>query len=721
MRLKSSPLLPGFCFAVLFALFVVGTIYFTMLWATERSDDASIVRQDRLVGLAVNKMQASVAHDQESVTVWDDAVQRVAAGDSDWIDANLGRWMHSYFGHDQAFIVGPDDSLVYGFSIDQPNARAAYATVSQAAGKLVVSLRNRLTSADASGVTDHTLSIGETDIFRLNDRPAIVSVKPIISDTGDLSQAPGQEFMHIAVRYLDGDFATSLGQEYLFKDMKFEWSRGDSRRISSFPVQSKSGAVVGYFTWKPFRPGKAVLRATEPALSVGAIAILGAAIGLVLALQRRSWRLRESQKELLRLAHHDPLSGLPNRASFAAMVTSTLAICDAAVLFLDLDRFKQVNDTLGHATGDRLICQVAARLSATAEAAVMVARMGGDEFTMIVPGNNINTIEALAESLIAAIRQPFDIDGQPILIGLSIGIAFSAGGPSDSADVLRRADIALYQAKATGRNRYVIFGPQMDEMIKSRRELEYDLRSALKERRQIEVHYQPIFGANEGQLLGVEALARWRHPARGLVPADIFIQIAEDSGLIADLGEQVLTSALKDAARWPNLSLSVNASALELRDRDYGRRVTDLLERLSFDPTRLEIEITESAILEDEEACRSNIDFLRERGVRFALDDFGTGFSSFGRLQKLAFDRIKIDRSFVDGCGTVAKNEAILEAIINLAHAQGMHTTAEGIETDAQKKRLRELGCDALQGFLLSRPVGPQSIDTLYLPAEQEA
>ncbi|KRB49258.1 diguanylate cyclase [Rhizobium sp. Root708] len=720
MRLKSSPLLVGFSLAVLFAAFVMGTIYLTMFWATDRSDRAAIVRQDRLVELAVSKMQASIAHDQESATVWDDAVERVTAHDRDWLDANLGRWMHSYFGHDQAFIVGPDDRLVYGFSIDQADETRAYVAVSGAAQELIGPLRKRLAANDTSGVTDHTLSIGEVDVFRISDRPAIVSVKPIMSDTGNIIQAAGREYLHVAVRYLDGDFATSLGQEYFFKDMRFAMSAGDNPLLRSFPVSSKSGVVIGYFTWRPFRPGHMALRATEPILTVGCAIILCAATGLVFALQRRSRRLRESQSELLRLAHHDPLSGLPNRAAFTAMVSKTLANCDATILFLDLDRFKQVNDTLGHAVGDRLICHVAQRLCATAKTALMVSRMGGDEFTMIVPGTDLAAIERLAESLIGAIRQPFDIDGQPIAIGLSIGIAFSADGSSDGIDVLRRADIALYQAKATGRNRFVIFGAQMDQMMKARRELEYDLRSALKDRCQIEVHYQPIFGAREGQLLGVEALARWRHPTKGFVQPDVFIQIAEEAGLITQLGEQVLTIALADAVSWPGLSLSVNASALELRDEDYGRRVGDIIDRFSFDPTQLEIEITESAILEDEAACRDNIEVLRGRGVQFALDDFGTGFSSFGRMQKLDVDRIKIDRCFVEGCGTVGSNEAIVQAMINLAHAQGMRATAEGIETDVQRNRLRELGCDALQGFLLSRPVGSDKIGDIYRQAEEK-
>lgn len=714
MPVKKSSLVLNLALSLLCAVLIMGAIYGTMLWATDRSDQAAIHRQNRLVELVVAKGKDAIAHDQESATVWDDAVRRVAQHDREWIDSNLGRWMHSYFGHDGAFVVGPKGELVYGFSDDEPDEAKAYASVSGAAGKLIDNLRKRLAEQDATGVNDHTLSIGESDIVRINGRPAILSVKPVVSDTGDLQVAASQQYLHVAVRYLDGEFATAMGREYLFTDMRFDWvvDEGDTR--SYLPVKSRSGEPIGFFSWVPFMPGRAALRATEPALMVGGLLILLGTAGFVFALQRRSRRLKESQGELMRLAHHDALSGLPNRASFNAIVATTLGRSDAAVLFLDLDRFKQVNDTLGHAIGDQLIREVASRLKATAGSEVTVARMGGDEFTILIASTTPDEVEVLADKLIAAIRQPFNIDGQPIMIGLSIGVAFSSGGKMDATDVLRRADIALYQAKATGRNRFAIFGSQLDEMIKTRRELEYDLRFALKEREQIEVHYQPIFSAATSDLIGVEALSRWRHPTKGLVPPDVFIAIAEETGLIGQLGELVLATALEAAKRWPTLSLAVNSSALELRDAGFALRVTAALEKAHFDPARLEIEITESSVLEDEEACQRNIDALRKLGVRFALDDFGTGFSSFGRLQRVAVDRIKIDRCFVSGSPDMTGNEAIVQAMINLAHAQGMKTTAEGIETNEQRAWLQALGCDELQGYLLSKPVEPHSIDDLY-------
>jgi diguanylate cyclase (GGDEF)-like protein len=698
------------CFGV-----IVGAVYGTMTWAASKADETAIQRQDSLVSLVVSKMQERIAHDQESATVWDDAITKVREGDREWIDANLGSWMHTYFGHDAAFVIGSANDLIYGFSDVDANPEKAYSTVSLKVRDLIEDLRGRLAAGDTSGLSRTMLSIGETDIVSINGSPAIVSIKPIISDSGEIQDIPGKQPLHIALRYLDTDFAQSLGADYLFAEMRFAWARDDAGR-RYFPLASRDRIAMGYFSWRPFLPGTAVLQATKPALVLGAVLVAGALAGLVVLLQGRADRLRKSQGELFYLAHHDPLSGLQNRAAFKAEVEKTLATSEAAVLFLDLDRFKQINDTLGHPVGDRLIIDVAARLKSAVSEGAMVARIGGDEFTILVPASTSVVVEQLAEQLIAVIRQPFEIDGQPILIGLSIGIAFSSAG-TDARDVMRRADIALYSAKSTGRNRYVIFGAHMEEMVKTRRDLEQDLREALDSRTQIEVHYQPVYAAENSHLMGVEALARWRHPVKGLVQPDIFIPIAEEAGLIDRLGEQILLTALADAKKWPCLSVAVNASAVELRSDTYALRVAAALERANFDPKRLEIEITESAVLGNEDACRRNINSLRQLGVGFALDDFGTGFSSFGRLQQLDVDRIKIDRCFVAGYGTNS-NDGIVQAMISLAHAKGLKITAEGIETNEQKAWLCALGCDDLQGYLLSKPVLPEMISDMYNRAQ---
>lgn len=702
---------------ILIAVGLSLALYATLRWSSHQSDLISSARQKQLVNLIVSKLHANIAHDQESSTVWDDAVEAVQNGvDTKWLDNNLGKWMHTYFGHDGAFILSPKREAVYAFLVNEPNA-SAYNIVKSASEPLAQKLQKRLAAGDTTGVNDKVLSIGESDFALIAGRPAIVSVKPIVSDTGDITIPSGQEFLHVAVRYLDSDFLTQLAEDYQFDDLQF--SRGedfhDGRSYAE--IRSASGDVLGYFAWRPFQPGSAVIDETTPMLLGVGISVLAIMVLLGIVIWKRSVHLRASQAQLAHLAHNDVLTGLPNRATFAKRLTKMLADSDRshanAVLYLDLDRFKEVNDTLGHPVGDQLIIQVSARLQEIAGPDTLVARLGGDEFTAAIRIVSQQDVEQLCNRFITAIRQPFAINGQPILIGLSIGVALGNGHEIDAMELTRKADIALYHAKAAGRNRFAIFGAHMDEMVRSKRDLERDLRDAIKSPDQIEVHYQPVFTAADHKLKGVEALVRWRHPVKGIISPEVFIPVAEDTRLIEVLGEKVLKEACAAAVKWDGLEIAVNASAIELRSESYSARVIAILAKAGLDPKRLEIEITETSLADSSGNCERNISALRSIGVRFALDDFGTGFSSFGRLQRLHVDRIKIDKCFVDGFGKPGGNEEIVKAMIGLAHAKGLATTAEGIETKEQNTILREMGCDDLQGYLLSKPLPEAKISEM--------
>lgn len=695
-------------------------LYLALTWSARQSDHLAQERQSQLVTLIVSNMQAGIAHDQESASVWDDAVRIVMnqTPDREWLENNLGQWMQTYFQHDGAFIVSPKDDILLGFLDGQTDRHAAYARIADVVRPLIGKLRSRLARQDDTGVDDHVLSIGESDIGSIGSRPAIISLKPIISDSGKIEQVPGEEFIHIAVRFLDGSFLDKIGRDYLFENLHF--TRIDAVRDSQSraPLRTASGTLIGYLTWTPFRPGTAVLSNATPFLAGGA-ALLLVLTGLLGALAwRRSYHLIRSRRQLEHMAHSDGLTSLPNRASFSRHLGSVLAkrrpADTIAVLYLDLDRFKEVNDTLGHFIGDALLVEVAARLKETIGQSVgIVARVGGDEFTVAVTTADVEAIERLCEALVAAIRRPLVIEGHPITIGLSAGVAIAAEDCRDASELTRKADIALYHAKAAGRNRYAIFGTHMDELVRARREMEQDLRMALEGSQQINVHYQPVYSAKDQVLKGVEALVRWRHPQKGSIPPDIFIPVAEETRLIEPLGELVLREACSAAMHWPDLTVAVNASAIELRNETYAMRVLSILHATGLDPKRLEIEITESALADNSGHCERNIASLRVIGIRFALDDFGTGFSSFGRLQSLDVDRIKIDKCFVDGFGKPGGNEEIVRAMIKLAQAKGLRTTAEGIETAEQNAVLQRLGCDDVQGYLLSRPMPAEAIDAM--------
>ncbi|RVP82170.1 EAL domain-containing protein [Sinorhizobium meliloti] len=699
------------------AMALMGGIYLAVRWSAQQSDAVAVKRQQHLVELVISKMQGSIAHDQESVTVWDDAVRKVSQEwDPRWVDSNLGSWMNSYFRHDGAFVISPDRKPLYAFLAGQTNEQEAFSEIGPEAMPLIAKLQERLAAGDEGGTSEQVLSIGESDLVRIGGRPAIISVKPIVSDTGDIVQEPGREYLHLAARFLDGDFLTHLGDDYGFEDLRFSVLPELGRQRSYAPIVSSSRETIGYFSWLPFRPGADVMKATAPVLLVAGALLFALTSALSVVLRRRSRRLQESQAELDHLARHDPLTGLANRASFnrlLARVVATSTIDQAnALLYLDLDRFKQVNDTLGHPVGDRLMVEVAKRLKETAAGAA-ISRIGGDEFTIIVARTRQDEVEKLCDALIAAIRRPFEIDGQPILIGLSIGVAVATGNDADPIEITRKADIALYHAKSAGRNRYAVFGPHMDELIRTKRDLEQDLRAALDAGNQLEVFYQPVYSAQSHEISSLEALIRWRHPSKGPIAPDAFVPLAETAGLIDRLGAFVLKEACSTAREFPGLDIAVNVSAVELAQRHYAAQVLSLLRQFGIEPSRLELEITETALLDEAGVCEKNITALREFGVKFALDDFGTGFSSFGRLQRLEVDRIKIDRSFVHAFDRPGGGVAVVQSIVGIAHAKGLRITAEGVETEEQSEILRKLGCDELQGFHLSRPMSKNSLRQL--------
>ena len=418
------------------------------------------------------------------------------------------------------------------------------------------------------------------------------------------------------------------------------------------------------------------------------------------------------------LALHDPMTELPNRELLCQRLDQVLAGVRrrdsmTAVLIVDLDRFKSVNDTLGHAAGDRLIRLCSRRLEACVREVDTVARLGGDEFALIQVGvEGPGQAQALCSRLLAALVEPFELDGHEIIVTASIGVALAPGDAEEPGRLLQYADVALYRAKEEGRNTFRFFEPEMDGRLQARRALERDLRTALM-RAELEVHYQLQVDALGQEPVGVEALARWNHPERGWVPATDFIPVAEETGLILQLGEQVLRTACAQAANWPKVRLSVNLSPVQFRHGDLVGLVRRVLQESGLEARRLELEITERVLLADMGAALATLERLRGLGVRIAMDDFGTGYSSFSYLQKFPFDTIKIDRSFVAAIETRSEAHAIVRAVVGLGRSLGMRTCAEGVETAAQLAFLKAEGCDEVQGYYLARPLPASEIARL--------
>jgi diguanylate cyclase (GGDEF)-like protein len=429
---------------------------------------------------------------------------------------------------------------------------------------------------------------------------------------------------------------------------------------------------------------------------------------------------RKAEAKASHLASHDALTNLPNRRLLKQHIDVSLndSQADCAVLCVDLDRFKAVNDTLGHAGGDALLVEVTKRLSQCVRAGDTVGRLGGDEFVILIANvKGQGDAATLAQRVVTEIRKPFDILGHSVLIGASVGVAMAPSDGNNPDRLIKSADMALFEAKREGRGCYRFFEPRLEQQVLERQALEIDLRQALAGQ-QFELYYQPVFAARQRKLVGFEALIRWNHPTRGRVSPLDFIALAEELGLITQMGDWIINEACRKAASWPgDLIVAVNVSARQFVNHDLYSVVTQALSDNGLPPSRLEIEITESALMESDAEIASVLQRLKQHGVGIAMDDFGTGYSSLAYLRRFHFTKVKIDRSFIGGLATETQSIAIVRAIIALCKSLNIVVTAEGVETEVQADILRLENCDYLQGFLLGRPTPTQDLHASFFAA----
>jgi diguanylate cyclase (GGDEF)-like protein len=547
-------------------------------------------------------------------------------------------------------------------------------------------------------------------IVSVDGRPAVVAGMTIVPNI-DMSLLKGTPNLLLSVTYIDEEFVSQIGRSLLLPDLALGPKPEEDVAVVSEPFISDDGVSAGYLSWTTRQPGRVLLTIILPLVVFGVLLTGLLSRTMLGRLKRASAALSQREFEARHEAKHDALSGLPNRVHMIERIekflTSYIARRNgqrALAAYIDIDRFKDINDTLGHETGDQLIKAVAQRLDTRLRPHDFLARFGGDEFVILCAPAGPEAGTVLAERIHQAFASPFAIRGQSIRVTASVGLAVAPDNGTTADELMRHADIALYEAKSQGRDRAVFFSNEMAEQVEHRRSVELDLRAAL-DNEELDLHYQPIISCDTGAVTGVEALLRWHHPLYGSMPPAEFIPIAENAGLLPEIGEWVLGRAMMDSKRWPQLQVAVNLSPVQFRHVDLETMLRQLIVKHAIDPSRFVLEITEGVLLESTDRVSKVLAAIRDMGFKTALDDFGTGYSSLSYLCNFQFDTIKIDRSFISNMSRVDSSKTIVKSVVTLGRGLGMDIVAEGIETEYEAIMMARFGCTEMQGFYFSRPL----------------
>ncbi len=712
------------------ALFAA-TLLAVIAYAGWSANQTAVERERTLVENALNRSIARNLDEQKSIAWWDDAIIHSRKGKMDlaFLDANFGYFLTETYGHQEVYILDEQDKPIYAFTDEARQNPEVYGihkadlepVVLGARRQPTIELRQRpdlfergnqgykflaaaLTKASWSG---HIIMVG--------GKPAVASAITILPNQ-DMALMPETPKLLVSVRYIDDAFFGEIGRTLLLPELALAHKKTSTAGAVSEPFQTDDYKLSGYLQWQTKQPGRPILQLILPLTALGLLAAAAHFAAMFRRLQAASKDLADREANAQFTARHDDLSGLPNRLFFSERLSAALAPSEfktAIFAYIDVDRFKDVNDTLGHRAGDALIQSVGARLRASLAPDDLLARFGGDEFAVLRAANDVGEAERLIQRIESAFDDLYEIESQLIRITASVGIAHATPGGISPEELMRRADIALYRAKSQGRDQAVIFSREMGLEVEERRAIELDLRKALKSGEQLALHYQPIVSAGSQDIIGAEALLRWNHPTRGAIAPSTFVPIAEDSGLMPTLGEWILEQSLRDARRWPNLEIAINLSPVQIRHMDLPATLRRLLNRHEVDPRRIVLEITEGVLLEDNERSQETLAALRAMGFKTSLDDFGTGYSSLAYLCRFEFDKIKIDRSFITGQTRNAASRTIIQAVATLGRGLGLSVVAEGVETEADALMIKHLGCTEMQGYLFSKAIPADAFDQL--------
>lgn len=710
--------------ATIVVMVVCALIGILWIWALQ-TDQAGRVREENLVRIGIEHLLKENTRRMAPTTFSEEAVKRLDAGDMDWVRTRFGEHYISTLGYDWSFIMDASATPIFAYDIKGEAEPAQFETFRPHVEKLLNRVRALSTQDNhLRPLSDPSLS---GQLATIDSRLYMIAANPVRSPVTDFTEpsALPRPSIVIAATEITGLELKTLAQQYMLSSIHIvrpgQVISPDAARTTFYDDQ---GQTLVELTWVPQRAGHTLfMRAIGPVLLI-AMGLGAVALYLLHETQKTARNLIASEARAKHMAMHDALTGLPNRTLFTDRLTQALERIRrqggyVAVHCIGLDRFKDVNDTLGHTAGDELIRYSATKISGMIRAGDTLARLGGDEFVIVQTDTNPHSAAALAKRILESLSGNVLLESGEVYSSCSIGVTLLQDADIEAAEALRQADLALYRAKDQGRSQYAFFEVEMDATIKLRKLLEAGLREAVLSE-SIEVVYQPQMD-HFGRIVGVEALARWTHPERGPISPAYFIPLAEECGLMCELGALIMHRAMIDSRRWPGLKVAINVSATQLRSTRFLSSLSSLLASTGVQAQSIEIEITEGVLLNDDQNTQNTLRELRQMGFSIALDDFGTGYSSLSYLNRYPVDKIKIDRSFVANLGIDPDAEAVIRAIIRLAKALNLGILAEGVETRGQRNILRQAGCPVMQGYLFSRPVDADGIDELMLGQIEKA
>lgn len=685
---------------------------FALTVATRHADARERQYEQTLVGNGLRQRAKEVQTALNPYVIWDEAVIKLDNQfDREWASQNIGASLGGALGYRIVFILDANDAPIYGHVDGEDVASTAYDRYAEQTARLVNEVRH--IEADPRQVAA-LRAVHKSRVEVIGGEPVLMTVsliRPDLKAKARGQHAPllvtGVPVANSVVKAFSDRFLLQNASIAVVDQLHF---KTDTAQVQLSRISDGRRVVL---RWTPRKPGEELLRSATPMLGTALVAAVIGAFLLFRITRRAAKKLLLSEAEAKHLALHDPLTGLANRTLFTDRLVHAHALLrrkpgHLGVLCIDLDRFKEVNDTYGHDAGDQLIREVARRLKGICRETDTICRLGGDEFAIIQPDTTPAGAATLAQRVVDGLSGEVDLTIGRAQLSCSVGVAVVSDGDQGQAELLRQADVALYRAKEAGRGRFAFFEPEMDAALRLRKGLERDLRNAL-DTDALKVAYQPLMDA-KGVMVGVEALARWTHPDRGEIAPAIFIPLAESCGLIGAVGSAVFRRACYDSLRWSGLEVSVNVSAIQLSNPGFVDEMVAVLAETGARADVFMLEITETALLKDSDGVHEALRRLKRLGFRLALDDFGTGYASLAYLRRHPIDKLKIDRSFVASLPANGESLAVAKAIVSLARSLGLKTTAEGVETQGQLDCLIKLGCAEFQGFLLGRPMSADAI-----------